>query len=79
MQYPFLNSDDAYILHINDLAMPQWFTTFSISRTYPDAITAITLTSQGYLYAFMTTMESDYSIRQSAILKVRSKDGMLVE
>lgn len=41
MKYPYENQADAFLMKINDVAIPQWYTIFSISRTEDDAITAV--------------------------------------
>lgn len=80
MNYPYLNQADAFLLKINDVAIPQWFTIFSLSREYDDAITAISaVNGQQYGYAYLTSdpLGWDYRTRQSAILKINLYDGLM--
>jgi len=73
MQYPYLNTDDAYLMKLNDVAIPIWFTTFSLSRTSTEAITALTKISD-YIYCFMNTADN-----YNAFLKVDATNGILLE
>jgi len=73
MQYPYLNTDDAYLMKLNDVAIPIWFTTFSLSRTSTEAITALTKIGD-YIYCFMNTADN-----YNAFLKVDATNGILLE
>lgn len=56
MNYPYANNADAFLMKINDVAIPQWFTIFSLSRDLDDAITAVaSVNGQQYAYAFLTS------------------------
>lgn len=88
MGYSLEDNDDAFIMKINDLAIPLWFTSFSFSRTTKDKITALTKVGD-FIYAFITTgydeMDSSYKSDQlykkayTAFLKVSAANGMLIE
>jgi hypothetical protein len=42
MEYPYKSNDDAFLMMINDVAIPIWFTSVSLSNDQDDAITAMT-------------------------------------
>ena len=73
MQYSYLNTDDTYLMKLNDVAIPIWFTTFSLSRSSADKITTLTKISD-YIYCFMNT-GGNYN----AFLKVDATNGILLE
>jgi len=52
MGYPNTNSDDAFLMKLNEVAIPIWYTSFSLARDIPDSITALTKVN-GYIYAFL--------------------------
>ena len=80
MKYPYENQMDAFLMKINDVAIPQWYTIFSLSRVEDDAITTVTaVNGQDYAYCYLTTNPGSYSFssRQNAILKVDLSNGLL--
>lgn len=73
MGHPTEQTANAFVMKLNDLAIPVWFTTFDLSRTYDDTITAITKVNK-YIYAYLVTADQS----QSAFLKIDYTNGMLL-
>lgn len=85
MEYPYKTDDDAFLMMINNVAIPVWFTSLSLSNQEDDAITAMTVVSitpsavtYTYIYAFLTTLDTDFTQRQSAFLKVDASNGLVI-
>lgn len=56
MGYPNANGNDAFMMKLNDLAIPVWYTTFSLSKVVDDSITALTKAGD-FIYAFIITSD----------------------
>lgn len=52
MGYQNTNTDDAFLMKLNEVAIPVWYTSFSLARDVPDSITALTKVGD-YIYAFL--------------------------
>jgi hypothetical protein len=60
MKYPYDNEDDGFLMKVNDVGIPVWFSTFSLSRESNDKITAMTKLGD-YIYAFLTSNDFEDS------------------
>eukprot|EP00347_Sterkiella_histriomuscorum_P020284 403338395 len=70
--------DEAFVMAINDVGMPEWYTNIDLSQDEDERIMGLALGNEDSIFAYFTTLHSDFKERIHALIKMNRTNGFIM-